>query len=104
KFHYLTQDLPNRSHLEQARIACEAGANWIQYRCLTKPDAELIGEIDQIAAACDDWGTTLILTNHYHFLDKVDGQGVQIEDLGANLADIRAMIGGEKTFGASATN
>jgi len=104
KFHYLTQDLPNRSHLEQARIACEAGANWIQYRCLTKPDAELIGEIDQIAAVCDDWGTTLILTNHYHLLDKVDAQGVHIEDFEANLADIRAMIGGEKTLGASATN
>lgn len=104
RLHYLTQDLPNRSHLEQARIACEAGANWIQYRCLTKPDAELIGEINHIAALCDDWGTTLILTNHYHLLDKVDAQGVHIEDLDANLATIRAKIGDEKTLGASATN
>jgi thiamine-phosphate pyrophosphorylase len=104
RFHYLTQDLPNRSHAEQARIACEAGANWIQYRCLTKTDDELIDEINQVAAICDDWGTTLILTNHYHLLDRVDAQGVHIEDFDADLGAIRAHIGDDKTLGASATN
>jgi thiamine-phosphate pyrophosphorylase len=104
KFHYLTQDLPNRSHVEQVSIACEAGANWIQYRCLTKPDDELIDEIDEIAVICDDWGATLILTNHYHLLDRVDAQGVHIEDFDADFASIRISIGDDKTLGASATN
>lgn len=104
KFHYLTQNLPNRSHIEQVNIACEAGANWIQYRCLTKPDDELIDEIDEIAAICDEWGATLILTNHYHLLDRVDAQGVHIEDFDADFEDIRASIGDDKTLGASATN
>src|SRR5260221_4163537 len=104
KFHYLTQDMPNRSHLEQASIACEAGANWIQYRCLSKPDDELIDEINDIAEICDEWGITLILTNHYHLLDRVDAQGVHIEDFDADLMDIRASIGADKTLGASATN
>jgi thiamine-phosphate pyrophosphorylase len=103
RFHYLTQDLPNRSHPEQAQIACEAGANWVQYRCLTKPDHELIEEINHIASICDDWGATLILTNHYHLLDKVDAQGVHIEDLDANFEAIRNQIGDDKTLGASAT-
>jgi thiamine-phosphate pyrophosphorylase len=104
KFHYLTQDLPGRSHAEQVTIACEAGANWIQYRCLTKPDDELIDEINEIAPICDDWGTTLIITNHYHLLDRVDAQGVHIEDFDADLATIRVSIGDDKTLGASATN
>jgi thiamine-phosphate pyrophosphorylase len=104
KFHYLTQDLPNRSHLEQAAMACEAGANWVQYRCLTKPDDELIDEIDAIAAVCDEWGATLIVTNHYHLLDRVDAQGVHIEDFDADLHEIRLSIGDDKTLGASATN
>jgi thiamine-phosphate pyrophosphorylase len=104
KFHYLTQDLPGRSQLQQAQIACEAGANWLQYRCLTKSDDELIVEINQIAEICDDWGATLILTNHYHLLDKVDAQGVHIEDLNADLTYIRQQIGEDKTLGASATN
>jgi thiamine-phosphate pyrophosphorylase len=104
KFHYLTQDLPNRSHVEQVSIACEAGANWIQYRCLIKPDDELIDEIDEIAVICDDWGATLILTNHYHLLDRVDAQGVHIEDFDADFEAIRVSIGDDKTLGASATN
>jgi len=104
KFHYLTQDLPNRSHIEQAEIACSAGANWLQYRCLTKTDSELIAEISQIADICDNWGATLILTNHYHLLDKVDAQGVHIEDFDADFKSIREAIGDDKTFGASATN
>jgi thiamine-phosphate pyrophosphorylase len=104
KFHYLTQDLPNRSHVEQASIGCQSGANWIQYRCLTKPDEELIDDINQIAAICDDWGTTLIITNHYHLLNLVDVQGVHIEDFDADFKAIRKIIGDDKTLGASATN
>ena len=104
KFHYLTQDLPNRSHAQQAQIACENGANWIQYRCLTKPDDELIDEINELAVICDDWGATLIITNHYELLDRVDAQGVHIEDFDADLIDIRSHIGEDKTLGASATH
>ncbi len=104
RFHYLTQDLPHRSHAEQVTIACQAGANWVQYRCLSKPDDELIAEINEIAVICDDWGATLIITNHYHLLYTVDVQGVHIEDLEADFTAIRKIIGEEKTLGASATN
>lgn len=104
KFHYLTQDLPHRSHVDQAHIACGAGANWIQYRCLTKSDEELIDEIDEITAICDDWGATLIIANHFHLVGMVDVQGVHIEDFDADLAAIREEIGDDKTLGTSATN
>jgi len=102
KFHYLTQDLPHRSHVEQTAIACKSGANWIQYRCLSKPDSELIDELHQVASICDDWGATLILTNHYHLLDQVDAQGVHLEDMQADFIKIREIISDEKTLGASA--
>lgn len=104
KFHYLTQDLKGTSHVNQAKTACEAGANWIQYRCMTKDDEGLIEEIDKIAQICDDWGATLIITNHYHLLKDVDAQGVHIEDFDADLKEIRRKIGDDKTLGASATN
>jgi thiamine-phosphate pyrophosphorylase len=104
KFHYLTQDVPDRSHIKQAQIACEAGANWVQYRCMSKTDDQLIAEINQIAGICDDWGATLIITNHYHLLNEVDAQGVHIEDFDADFAAIRNAITDEKTLGASATN
>lgn len=104
KFHYLTQDLPNKTHLDQVQDACEAGANWIQYRCLTKNDKELVDEINQLAVVCDDWGTTLILTDHYHLVHQVDAQGVHLEDINADFKLIRQEIGDEKTLGASANS
>jgi thiamine-phosphate pyrophosphorylase len=104
KFHYLTQDMANRSHTEQVEIACAAGANWVQYRCMTKSDDELIDEINDLAVICDDWGATLIITNHYDLLDRVDAQGVHIEDFDADLITIRKVIGEDKTLGTSATN
>ncbi|MBC7758889.1 MAG: thiamine phosphate synthase [Phormidesmis sp. FL-bin-119] len=104
KFHYLTQDLPHRSHVEQTAIACKAGANWIQYRCLKKTDDDLIYELHQVASICDDWGATLILTDHYHLLDKVDAQGVHIENMSADFQEIRKIISDEKTLGASANS
>jgi len=96
--------MPQRSHIQQVEIACSAGANWIQYRCNTKPENELIAEIDQIASICDDWGATLIITNHYQLLDKVDAQGLHIEDEAADFSAIREAISDDKTLGASATN
>jgi thiamine-phosphate pyrophosphorylase len=104
KFHYLTQDLPNMSHIDQVQMACSAGANWVQYRCMSKADNELMDEINVISEICDDWGATLILANHYHLLPKVDAQGVHIEDLDADLVAIRDIIGDDKTIGVSAIN
>lgn len=102
KFHYLTQDLPGRSHIDQVQLACESGANWIQYRCLTKNDEDLLNEMLIIASICDDWGATLIVTDHIHLIDKADVQGVHIEDMQADFSAIRAYIGPDKTLGASA--
>ncbi|MBC7746173.1 MAG: thiamine phosphate synthase [Flavobacterium sp.] len=104
RFHYLTQDHSNRSHVKQAQIACEAGANWIQYRCFSKTDQEMIEEINQVAAICDDWGATLILTDHYHLLNQVDVQGIHLENMEADFKAVRNLITDEKTLGASANS
>ena len=102
KLHFLTQDLPNRTHLEQVQLACEAGSNWIQYRCMSKSDEEMLEELHRIASICDDWGATLIITNHVHLVAMADIQGVHIEDMDADLTLIRNEIGESKTLGASA--
>lgn len=102
RFHYITQDMPARSHVQQVQIACSAGANWVQYHCMSKPEDELIDEINEIAEICDDWGATLIIANHYDLIDRVDVQGVHMDDIEADLPSIRKIIGPDKTLGASA--
>ena len=104
KLHYLTQDLPNLSHTEQVQMACEGGANWIQYRCFSKSDDEMLEELHPIASICDDWGATLIVTDHVHLVPLADIQGVHIEDIDADITLVRNQLGDAKTIGVSAIN
>lgn len=102
KLHFITHDIPQHSHIAQVQLACGVGAKWIQYRCLTKGDDALLADIHQIAEICDDWGATLIVTNHIHLKGKADIQGFHIEDMDANFIALRKQIGDEYTLGGSA--
>lgn len=102
KLQFITHDIPERTHIEQVTLACEAGAKWIQYRCLSKTDDELLEDINAIAEICDDWGSTLIVTDHVHFAGKADIQGFHIEDMDADFIALRKKLGNDLTLGGSA--
>ncbi|UKT63660.1 thiamine phosphate synthase [Pedobacter mucosus] len=102
KLHYITHDIPHLTHVEQAQNACEAGAKWIQYRCLSKADEDLLLDINAIAEICDDWGTTLIVTDHIHLNGKADIQGFHMEDINADFIALRKFVGNDITLGGSA--
>ncbi|WP_316746604.1 thiamine phosphate synthase [Pedobacter gandavensis] len=101
KLQFITHDIHQHSHIEQANIACSAGAKWIQYRCLTKNDEELLDDINAIAAICDDWGATLIVTDHIHLNGEADIQGFHIEDMDADFVKLREQLGEAITIGGS---
>ena len=102
KLHFITHDIPQHTHINQVQLACEAGAKWIQYRCLSKIDEELLADINTISEICDDWGATLIVTDHIHLKGKADIQGFHIEDMNADFIALRKKIGEEYTLGGSA--
>ncbi|RDC57543.1 thiamine phosphate synthase [Pedobacter chinensis] len=101
KLQYITSDTPHLTHIEQVQLACEAGAKWIQYRCLSKTDDELLIDINAVAEICDDWGTTLIVTDHIHLNGQADIQGFHIEDMNADFITLRQMVGHDVTLGGS---
>lgn len=103
KLQFITHDIHQHTHIEQAQIACSSGAKWIQYRCLTKNDDELLTDINAIAEICDDWGATLIVTDHVHLNGKADIQGFHIEDFDADFVKLREQLGEAVTIGGSAT-
>ncbi len=102
KLQFITHDIPQHSHIAQVEIACQAGAKWIQYRCLTKSDGELLADLNTIAGICDDWGTTLIVTDHVHLKGKADIQGFHMEDMKTDFISLRKKLGDEFTLGGSA--
>ncbi|WP_082454928.1 thiamine phosphate synthase [Pedobacter sp. Leaf41] len=104
KLQYITHDIPDLSHIEQVQLACEAGAKWIQYRCFSKNEEELLNDINSVTEICDDWGTTLIVTNHIHLNGKADLQGFHIEDSKADFLALRKLVGDDITLGGSVNN
>lgn len=102
KLQFITHDIDALTHVEQSQLACEAGAKWVQYRCLTKNEVELLRDVNQIAGICDDWGATLIVTDHVNLKGKADIQGFHIEDMNANFIELRKELGEEYTIGGSA--
>ena len=102
KLQYVTNDIPQLTHIEQAQLACEAGAKWIRYRCLSKTDDELLADINAIAEICDDWGTTLVVSNHVHLNGQADIQGFHIENLDADFIALRKKVGINITLGGFA--
>ena len=104
KLQYITHDIPDLSHIEQVQLACEAVAKWIQYRCFSKNEEGLLNDISSVAEICDDWGTTLIVTNHIHLNGKADIQGFHIEDSKADFLALRKLVGDDITLGGSVNN
>lgn len=104
KLQYITHDHASISHIDQVQWACEAGAKWIQYRCLSKTDEQLLADINAIAEICDDWGTTLIVTNHTHLHGMADIQGFHVENMDADLLSLRLQLGNDVTLGGSAND
>lgn len=101
KLHFITHDIHQHSHVGQVQIACSAGAKWIQYRCLTKTDEQLLEDIHAIAEICDDWGATLIVTDHVHLNGKADIQGFHMEAMDADFVKLREQLGEAVTIGGS---
>ena len=64
RFHYLTQDLKNKSHVQQVQLAIDNGVQWIQLRSksLTKP--ELRAQVAQATALCQQAEVQLIINDH----------------------------------------
>lgn len=102
RLQFITHDIKNHTQVAQAQLACEGGAKWIQYRCFSKNDEELLKDIHLIAAICDDWGATLIVTDHIHLKDQADIQGFHIEDMAADFKTLRENLGDNYTLGGSA--
>lgn len=101
KLQFITHDIDSLTHIEQVQIACGAGAKWVQYRCLTKDDDALLKDIHAIAEICDDWGATLIVTNHIHLNRKADIQGFHMEDMDLDFIALRGQLGEDITIGGS---
>jgi thiamine-phosphate pyrophosphorylase len=99
--HYLTQDLPHRSHEEQVRLACEAGVKWIQLRIKNRSFLEWLEISKRVKAITDRYDVTLIINDSVEIAGAVDASGVHLGQEDSSPGEARTILGEEKIIGCS---
>lgn len=95
RLHFITQTLPDRTHSEQAALACAGGVRWVQLRVkdmLTPEWREIALETQQI---CAPFGAMFVINDNVHLAREIGADGVHLgrEDMPPQEA---RSIGGEK--------
>ena len=102
RFHYLTQDLPNISHQELAKIACENGIRWIQLRVKDKSFSEYLAIAKEVKLICDKFETTLIINDNVEICNSINAHGVHLGKNDLSIIEARKILGNEKIIGGTA--
>lgn len=104
KLHYITQDLPHKTHQQLAMAACEGGANWVQLRMKNKDPDELKEIAIEVQAICKMFGAKFIINDHVQLAKELHSDGVHVgkEDMAPAL--VREILGKDCIIGGTANN
>src|SRR5258706_3095604 len=100
-FHFLTQDIPQRGHEEQIRIACEAGVKWIQLRVKGKPPETWLEIAKRAREITRVFNVTLIINDNVTIAKAVNADGVHLGKQDESVEAARKILGYEKIIGYS---
>ena len=104
RFHYITQDLPHRSHAEQASLACQGGARWVQLRMKGKPHDEWRSVALDVQQVCREFGAIFIINDNVRLVKEVDADGVHLGKTDMPPAEARAILGTTAIIGGTANS
>ncbi len=102
RFHYLTQDLEQRSHVEQARLACAAGVPLLQLRCKNKAYPEWLEIAREVLGICRQNKTLCLINDSVEIARELKADGVHLGQSDLPVSEARAILGPEAIIGATA--
>lgn len=104
RLHIITQDLENKSHLQQVKEACEGGADWIQIRLKTQSKEEVKKIAQEAKMICLLHDCQLILNDHVEIAAELKLDGVHLGKTDMPLSEARAILGDYCIIGATANS
>lgn len=102
KLHYLTQEIPGKTHLQAVKEACEAGCTWIQLRVKDKPYEEFLDLAYASRKICSKFNARLIINDNVQVCLQVQADGVHLGKKDMNLACARKVLGHDYIIGGTA--
>ncbi len=102
KFHYLTQEIPEISHVALAEIACSYGIRWVQLRVKEKSYQDWLEIARATKQVCDDYDAVLIINDSVEIAKEVNAHGVHLGKQDMSVEQARSLLGINKIIGATA--
>jgi len=101
RLHYITQELPDFSHIELAEFACKGGADWIQLRVKNKSFDEWKKIAEETKLVCLRYGAKLIINDNVQIAKEISADGVHIGKEDMNPKEARKILGDDFIIGGS---
>lgn len=99
---YISQQTNNYSHIDNIRMACEAGCKWIQLRMKNAGVPTITATATLAKEICDAHGATLIINDHPAIAALVDAHGTHVGKEDMTVAQARSILGPHKIVGGTA--
>ncbi|MBC7409898.1 MAG: thiamine phosphate synthase [Arcicella sp.] len=99
--HYITQDLTHVSHWEQARLACEGGADWVQLRVKNRAYSDWKETALRTQEVCKKFGATFIINDNAQIALEIEADGVHLGKTDFSPIEAREMLGGKFIIGGT---
>lgn len=102
RLHYISQDIPEYSHVELIGKALEGGAKWIQLRIKNKPYQELKSIALEVQCLCKEYKAVLILNDYLELVKEINADGVHLGLTDTSTKEARRILGEDKIIGGTA--
>ena len=99
--HYITQDLSHISHWEQARLACEGGADWVQLRVKNQAYSDWKEIALRTQEVCKKFGATFIINDNAQIALEIEADGVHLGKTDDSPIEVREMLGEKFIIGGT---
>jgi len=104
RIHYITQDMPDRTHQQLALEACQAGVDLVQLRLKNMEKSEMLKIARETQKICNRYRATLIINDHLNIALEIDADGIHLGNGDLDHEIARKELGEDKILGGTAYN
>jgi thiamine-phosphate pyrophosphorylase len=102
RLHYITQEVPGKSHWELADEACQGGVQWVQLRIKNKSYDEWMDVAVKTLAVCRKYGSKLIINDNVDIAKESKADGVHLGKTDMDVSVARKVLGEDVIIGGTA--
>lgn len=102
KFHFISNETGELSHIDSIRIALQAGCRWIQLRAKNRAEGEVLTLASEAKQLCDSYEARLVINDFPHVALAVGAYGLHLGLADMPVPEARALVGEKMIIGGTA--